>query len=186
MDAGDRRRLEALLDEYGEVADFEFQFRRRDGEIRIAHLSAFVTRDAGGSPIAHQGFVLDVTERKHAEGEIRRRNQELLALNAIGELLRQSKLGDGLAEALRKLTELASLDVAAIYLFNESCEIPATRRVCGPVGRSIPSFRPNRNPGGAIRPVAPNSSHAFARFGGGSPRGSPIDPAAGAHSSRVT
>ncbi len=32
---------------------------------------------------------------------------------------RQSKLGDGLAAALRKLTEFASLDVAAIYLFNE-------------------------------------------------------------------
>jgi PAS domain S-box-containing protein len=120
VDIGDQRRLETLLDEYGQVADFEFQFRRRDGEIRTAHLSAFVSRDAGGSPIAHQGFVLDVTERKQAEREIRRRNQELLALNAIGELLRQSKLGDGLAEALRKVTDLASLDVAAIYLFNES------------------------------------------------------------------
>ena len=39
------------LDEYGQVADFEFQFRRRDGEIRTAHLSAFVTRDEAGSPM---------------------------------------------------------------------------------------------------------------------------------------
>jgi PAS domain S-box-containing protein len=116
----DRRRLEALLDEYGQVTDFEFPFRRRDGEMRSAHLSAFVMRDEAGCPVVYQGFILDITERKQAELEIRRRNQELLALNTIGELLRHSKLGEGLAEALRKVTELVSLDAGAVYLFNEN------------------------------------------------------------------
>ncbi len=121
VDIADRARLESLLEEYGQVGDFEFQFRRRDGEIRTARLSAFVTRDEAGSPIAYQGFVLDITERKHAEVEIRRRNQELLALNAIGEFLRQSaKLGEGLSAALRKITELFSLDVGAVYLLDDA------------------------------------------------------------------
>jgi len=119
-DMEDRQRLEALLDEYGQVSDFEFQFRRRDGEIRSGHLSAFVTRDETGSPIVYQGFMLDITERKQAETEIRRRNHELFALVTIGELLRESKLGDGLGEALRKVTELVSLEVGAVYLLNES------------------------------------------------------------------
>ncbi|HWF39723.1 MAG TPA: ATP-binding protein [Candidatus Acidoferrales bacterium] len=118
-DMADRRRLESLLDEHGQVADFEFQFRRRDGEIRTAHLSAFVTRDEAGSPIVYQGFVLDITERKHAESEIRRRNQELQALNTIGELLRHSKLADGLTEALRKVIDLVALDVGAVFMFND-------------------------------------------------------------------
>jgi two-component system NtrC family sensor kinase len=118
-DVADRRRLESLLDEHGQVADFEFQFRRRDGEIRSAHLSAFVTRDEAGSPIVYQGFVLDITERKHAESEIRRRNQELLALNTIGELLRHSKLNEGLTEALRKVIDLVALDVGAVFMFND-------------------------------------------------------------------
>ena len=118
-DVADRRRLEALLDEHGQVADFEFQFRRRDGEVRSAHMSAFVTRDEAGSPIVYQGFVLDITERKHAESEIRRRNQELLALNTIGELLRHSKLTDGLTEALRKVIDLLALDVGAVFMFND-------------------------------------------------------------------
>jgi PAS domain S-box-containing protein len=118
-DIADRRRLEALLDEYGQVADFEFQFRRRDGELRTAHLSAFVTRDEAGAAIVYQGFVLDITERKQAESEIRRRNQELLALSTIGELLRHSKLADGLAESLRKVIELVVLDAGAVFLFDE-------------------------------------------------------------------
>ena len=77
----DRDRLKRLLHEYGEVNDFEFRFRRRDGEIRIAQESSFVTRDDSGAIVAYQGFLLDVTERKQAEMEIRRRNRELLALN---------------------------------------------------------------------------------------------------------
>ena len=130
-DLFDRPRLEALLEEYGQVSDFEFRFRRRDGEIRTAHLSAFVTRDETGSPIVYQGFVLDITDRKHAEIEIRRRNQELLALNSIGELLRESKLGDGLVEALRKAVELVSLDVGAVYLFNEGTRTLAPSAAVG-------------------------------------------------------
>jgi two-component system NtrC family sensor kinase len=118
-DIADRRRLEELLDEYGQVSDFEFQFRRRDGEVRAAHLSAFVTRDEAGTPIVYQGFVLDITERKQAESELRRRNQELLALNTIGELLRHSRLNDGLTEALRKVIELVGLDVGAVFMFND-------------------------------------------------------------------
>ena len=53
--------------------------------------------------VAYQGFVLDVTERKQAELEIRRRNRELLALNVIAELLSQtSTLEDVLTRALAK------------------------------------------------------------------------------------
>jgi PAS domain S-box-containing protein len=126
LDVEDRR-LEALLDEHGQVADFEFQFRRRDGEIRTAHLSAFVARDETGAAISYQGFVLDITERKQAEMEIRRRNQELLALIAIGEFLRQpSKLQEGLAAALRKVTDLVSLDIGAVYLLDEANTLKAS------------------------------------------------------------
>src|SRR5271167_3693624 len=105
VDASDRERRDRLLHEYGEIVDFEFQFRRRDGEIRTAHESSFATRDDSGAITAYQGFVLDVTERKHAEMEIRRRNRELLALNSIAELLGESgPLEDVLTRALAKVT----------------------------------------------------------------------------------
>ena len=132
LNIADRRRWIARLDEFGEVRDFEFQFRRRDGEIRTAHLSAFCTQDAAGSSVAYQGFLLDITERKQAETEIRRRNEELLALNAIGDLLRQSlTLDDGLAQALGKVAELFSADAGAVYRLDEPEDV---LRISGAVG----------------------------------------------------
>jgi PAS domain S-box-containing protein len=120
VDPADRERLSRLLREYGEVTDFEFQFRRRDGEIRTAHESSFVTRDDSGAIVAYQGFVLDVTERKQAELEIRRRNRELLALNSIAEILGQpSPLSDVLARTLHKVGELIGADLGSVYLVDE-------------------------------------------------------------------
>ena len=88
--------------------DFEFQFRRRDGEIRTAQESSFATRDESGAVVAYQGFLLDVTERKQAEIEIRRRNRALLALNAYQRIARPvSALDEGLTAALLKVTELS-------------------------------------------------------------------------------
>ena len=120
VDPDDHRRLKSLLEEYGELAGFEARFRRGDGEIRIARLSAVATRDESGAAIAYQGFLLDSTERKQAEMEVRRRNRELLALNAIGEMLNQSsKLGEGLSAALKKVLELFDLDVAALHFLDD-------------------------------------------------------------------
>ena len=119
-DRADRERLSRLLREYGEVTDFEFRIRRRDGEIRTAHESSFVTRDDAGAIIAYQGFILDVTERKEAEMEIRRRNRELLALNSIAEILGQSSaLDDVLQRALQKIAELFGADTGSIFLLDE-------------------------------------------------------------------
>ena len=120
VNPADRQRLKRLLHEYGEVSDFEFQFRRRDGEIRTAHESSFATRDDSGAIVAYQGFLLDVTEQKRAEMDIRRRNRELLALNNIAELLNQcATLGEGLKESLQRVTRLFLVDVAAVYFLEE-------------------------------------------------------------------
>ena len=121
VDPADRTRLTRLLHEYGEVNDFEFRLRRCDGEIRIVQESSFAARDASGTITAYQGFLLDVTERKHAELEIRRRNRELMALNAVAELLAQSSsLAEVLTSALHKIAELFTVDASAVYVFDEA------------------------------------------------------------------
>jgi PAS domain S-box-containing protein len=120
-DPSERQKLQRLLQEFGEVTDFEFRFRRADGEIRIAHESSFVTRDDSGAIVAYQGFILDVTDQKLAENEIRRRNRELLALNAIADVLASPpKLQDALAHAVTKIAEMFSADLAGIYVLDES------------------------------------------------------------------
>ena len=120
IDPADRERRQRLLQEYGEVVDFEFQFLRRDGEVRTAHESSFATRDDSGQVVAYQGFLIDITDQKQAEIDIRRRNRALLALNAIGEVLGQAvALEDGLTAALLKITELFSVSTAAVYLLDQ-------------------------------------------------------------------
>ena len=124
VDASDRERRQSLLQEYGEVVDFEFQFRRRDGEIRTAHESSFATRDDSGAVVAYQGFLLDITDQKQAEIDVRRRNRALLALNAIGEVLSQAvALEDGLTAALLKVTELFGVSAAAVYFLDQSSRV---------------------------------------------------------------
>jgi len=66
-------RLKKLLQEHGTVADFEFEIKRKDGELRTVLESSIAIRDNDGNVTAYQGFVLDISERKRAEYEIRRR-----------------------------------------------------------------------------------------------------------------
>lgn len=119
--AADRERLKKLLEQHGSVADFEFDMRRKDGEVRTMLESSIAVRDAAGNVTAYQGFLLDITERKQAEQEIRRRNRELMVLNSIAQTLTESlDLRDSLHRTLRQMGELFSLDAASLYLFNEN------------------------------------------------------------------
>src|SRR5262249_41052614 len=116
----DRERLRRLRDEHGSVADFEFDMRRKDGEVRTMLESSIAVRDGAGSITAYQGFLLDITERKQAEHEIRRRNRELMVLNSIGQTLSESMdLSDSLHRTLRQIAELFALDASSIYLLEE-------------------------------------------------------------------
>ena len=120
VNASDRDRLKKFLHEHGTVADFEFEVRRRDGEVRTMMESSIAVRDATGNVTAFQGFLLDITDRKRAEQEIRRRNRELMVLNSIAQTLTESMdLNDSLYRTLRQLAELFSLDASSLYLFDE-------------------------------------------------------------------
>jgi PAS domain S-box-containing protein len=131
----DRERLKKLLSDHGSVADFEFDIRRKDGELRSVTESSNAIRDAAGNVTAYQGFLLDISERKRAEHEIRRRNRELLVLNSIANTLTESlDLSDSLHRTLRQLSELFSLDASSIYLFDPNNEI--LRRVASVGHRS--------------------------------------------------
>jgi two-component system NtrC family sensor kinase len=120
----ERDRLFELLRSHGEVTNFEFRLRRRDGEVRTVSETSFATRDACGGLSAYQGFMLDVTEGKQAERELRRRNRELMALNAIAQMLGQSlDVEEALERVLGKVVELFSADVGAIYLLDQGTGI---------------------------------------------------------------
>jgi PAS domain S-box-containing protein len=113
-------RLKKLLHEHGSVNDFEFDIRRKDGETRTVSESSTAVRDSAGNVIAYQGFLLDVSERRHAEHQIRRRNRELVVLNSIAETLSYTlDLGESVHRTLCQMLELFELDAAALYLFEK-------------------------------------------------------------------
>jgi PAS domain S-box-containing protein len=117
---GEYERLTKLLHEHGSVNDFEFDIRRKDGEIRTVSESSTSVRDSVGNVIAYQGFLLDVSERRRAEQQIRRRNRELMVLNSIAETLSYTlDLSESVHRTLRQMLELFELDAASLYLFEK-------------------------------------------------------------------
>ncbi|MGA2695327.1 MAG: PAS domain S-box protein, partial [Terriglobales bacterium] len=99
------------------VRNFEVMLRRKNGSLMTAMESSFATRDANGRIDRYQGFLLDITEKKRAEDEIRRRNRELNALNAMAVIATQSfDLDEILNLSLRQVISLHGGETGAIYL----------------------------------------------------------------------
>ncbi|MBI5030862.1 MAG: PAS domain S-box protein [Chloroflexi bacterium] len=56
---------------------YEYQIVHKSGQVRWLNQRNILVRDEVGTPIAIEGIVTDITERKRAEAEIRKLNQEL-------------------------------------------------------------------------------------------------------------
>ncbi len=122
------------------VRNYEVLLRRKDGSIITVLENSFATRDASGRIERYQGFLLDVTEKKRSEDEIRRRNRELHALNAIASIATQSfDLDEILNLTLRQVMDLLAADAGSVYLFDE--ESLALRRRAAYGHYSEPSAR---------------------------------------------
>src|SRR5207248_10465668 len=74
-------RREVELHNY--VRNFEVTLRRKDGALLTAMESSFATRNPEGKIERYQAILLDITENKRDEDEIRRRNRELNPHNAL-------------------------------------------------------------------------------------------------------
>ncbi len=68
----DRERWKKIIEEKGAVKGFEYQVYKKDGTIIWVSLSARAVRDDEGRIIYYQGHIMDVTEHKRAEEQLRR------------------------------------------------------------------------------------------------------------------
>jgi two-component system NtrC family sensor kinase len=128
--------------------------RRRDGEVLTVLESSAATRDASGAITAYQGFVLDITERKRAEQEIRRRNRELMVLNSIGQTLSQSlELSELLSGVLRQIVELFGLHVGSIYLLDEKSGVVRRAAAVGYRSEYARHFPPTELPAELVQHI---------------------------------
>ena len=112
-----RETFRRQVEQHNYVRNFEVSLRRKDGSLLSAMESSFATRNAEGKIERYQGFLLDMTEKKRAEDEIRRRNRELNALNAMAVIATQSfDLDEILNLTLRQVISLLGAETGSIYL----------------------------------------------------------------------
>jgi len=112
-----RESLQREIEAHSSARSFEVSLRGKDGSILTTIESSFATRDAEGKITAYQGFLLDITEKKQAENEIKRRNRELNALNAMAVIATQSfDLDEILNLTLRQVISLFSAESGCLYL----------------------------------------------------------------------
>jgi PAS domain S-box-containing protein len=69
-----------LIDKMGYVKDLEVNCRRKDGEIISILLTGFVRRDKEKGVVVYEGLIIDITQRKKMEKELRDANEFLTSL----------------------------------------------------------------------------------------------------------
>ncbi len=136
VDAAQREAFRKGIEQLSYVRNFEVTMRRKNGTLLLAAESSFATRDAAGRVDRYQGFVLDVTEKRRAEDEMRRRNRELNALNAMAVVATQSfDLDEILNLTLRQVVSLFGAESGAVYLSDSDAPTFRRRAAWGPRSR---------------------------------------------------
>jgi len=109
VSAADRERIGAIMSDEGVVKGFESQFRRPDGELVWVRDSARLVVEDGRE--YYEGALVDITEQRRAEDELRLRARQQAAVAELGQLA----LGDA------DTTELFLSAVGALGSLFEDC-----------------------------------------------------------------
>jgi PAS domain S-box-containing protein len=89
LDPTDRKRFIALLEEQGSLRNFECQVKRKDGTGVLVSVKGRKVCGPDGRTLYYDGFVDDITERKHTEAEKARLEDQLRQaqkLESVGRL----------------------------------------------------------------------------------------------------
>src|ERR1700723_4168077 len=136
VDPNQRDAFRKEIETHNYVRNFEVTLRRKDGTLLLASESSFATRGSTGNIERYQGFVLDVTEKRRAEEDMRRRNRELNALNAMAVVATQSfDLDEILNLTLRQVVLLFGAERGSVYLSDTSEPTYRRRASWGPRSR---------------------------------------------------
>jgi two-component system NtrC family sensor kinase len=128
----DRERVLAEIQSKSFVRNFETTLLRKDGSTITVLESSFGTRDAMGRIVRYQGFLLDITEQKRIENEVKRRNRELNAMHTISAIGAQSfDLDEILNVSLRQIVDLFTADLGSIWIFDQAKQSVQARAVLG-------------------------------------------------------
>lgn len=124
----DHERVRSGLNAFYESSDTiwsdEYRFLRRDGSVAYITDRGYVERDVNGKPLRMIGAMSDITARKHAEDQIRRRVDHLKALRIIDMTITASTdMHFSLQTVLRQAISQLQVDAADILLLNPTTHI---------------------------------------------------------------
>ncbi|HWP36230.1 MAG TPA: PAS domain-containing protein, partial [Gemmatimonadales bacterium] len=111
VDPADRRRWVEQLEREGMAVDFEARLRRKDGGEILVENSGRIVRDSYGRTIYYEGSLVDITERRQAEENLRAAQKRLAqvigastaviyALRVRGEELTTTWVSENIASIL--------------------------------------------------------------------------------------
>jgi PAS domain S-box-containing protein len=75
-----RLAFQELIEKQGFVKDLEVEFKKKNGEKITILLTSHVNRDERGMVIGYEGIIIDISERKRMEKELREANEFLTRL----------------------------------------------------------------------------------------------------------
>jgi diguanylate cyclase (GGDEF)-like protein/PAS domain S-box-containing protein len=144
LDPSDRERWKETLEAAGTISDFEMQHKRRDGGVIWVHDSARVVRDHDDRVLYYEGVLVDMTQRKQAEWEVRQAHQQLSGkIHELERLNREmsliNEMGDMLQSCPTAEEAYAVMAHWAEQLFDRRmgalCVIAPSRNVVEPVAQ---------------------------------------------------
>ena len=111
------------VEETGEPYKVEYRILTRDGQLKWMYDEAWLIRDTSGKPWFWQGFIMDITERKHIEMELEQRAGELSALQeTVLYLTARHSLPDLLNLIVERATTLLNASNGMLYLVNNEAQ----------------------------------------------------------------
>jgi PAS domain S-box-containing protein len=117
VDPDERQRFHRALERDGSVVGFEARLRRRDSIVIWVRDSARAVLDEDGEVMYLEGCMIDVTDEKHAERQLRRQAGELSALHDITlGLIEQPDVTGMLESILSRAAELLETEHAYLYV----------------------------------------------------------------------
>jgi PAS domain S-box-containing protein/putative nucleotidyltransferase with HDIG domain len=124
----DRERVQAenlRTNQSFEPFRMEYRLIARDGNITWVRDEAIIMLDEEGRPHHWQGVLLNITEQKHAEEALRRRDAIMEAVSAAAEKFLVASWRENIQSVLEKLGQAA--DVSRAYIFQN--RITQERRI---------------------------------------------------------
>jgi PAS domain S-box-containing protein/putative nucleotidyltransferase with HDIG domain len=102
-------------DESGEPFRIEYRLRHRDGHYVWIKEDASLIRGEDGAPLFWQGILLDITDQKHTEAALQRRDEIIKAVGVSAEqFLKSSKWEDCISQVLNQLGK--ATQVSRVYV----------------------------------------------------------------------